>query len=298
MKKTLLLVALLTLTFGSYAQLELLTNGSFETGALSPWTLSAVNGVDGGPTSCTENWRVQTNSTDVCGFVSDIAPTDGTFAAYTSFDSNALNTEWIIEQDVAIPSTLVAATVSFDFAANFDFTLGAPPTIPRELRVDIYDTGGSPIANVFTDGYIDPVGLSVSFSQSIDVLTLLAGLEGQTVRLRITSFIPEVATGPSKGMIDNVSFIVDDGLSVDEFGLGQALSISPNPSNGTFTLDYQGRENLQSAAIYDITGKRLANFDLTTMTGPSVLNASLPTGMYLLQVVSDKSTATKKLIIK
>lgn len=298
MKKALLLLAAMAAVNLSTAQVELLSNGSFEDGTAAPWTIDAVNGVDAGPFTCNENWRIQSDSVDLCCCLTDILPSDGAFAAFTSFDSNIDNTEWILEQVVSIPSTIVAATFSFDFTAEFDFSLGSPITAPRELRIDVYRMDGTPLSNIWTDTFIGSGLLSVNYSESIDVSGLLSGVEGMDARIRVTAIIPEPGTGPGKTMIDNMSFIVDDGLNVDEFDLENDLTISPNPSQGEFTLDYQGREQLQSAIIYDITGKQVASFDLSGSAGPKALSANLPSGMYLLQVVSDSSSATRKLIIR
>ena len=298
MKKTLLFLAAFATVNLSTAQVELISNGSFEDGALGPWTVAAVGSTDGGPTSCTENWRVQSNSFDVCGFVVDIDPTDGSFAYYTSFDGNTENTEWILEQMISIPATIVAADFSFDFAANFDFTLGADITVPRQLRIDLYRMDGTPFSNFWLDDFIDPTGLSVSYSETVDVSGLLSGIEGQDAFIRITASIPEAATGPSKAMLDNVSFIVDDGLSVDEFSLGTTLSVSPNPSNGAFTLTNNGRDLIQGVSLYDITGKRLKVWSFNQGGKTHTLNADLPSGVYLLKIFSESSAATKKLIIQ
>ena len=144
MKKALLLLAAMAAVNLSTAQVELLSNGSFEDGTAAPWTIDAVNGVDAGPFTCNENWRIQSDSVDLCCCLTDILPSDGAFAAFTSFDSNIDNTEWILEQVVSIPSTIVAATFSFDFTAEFDFSLGSPITAPRELRIDVYRMDGTP----------------------------------------------------------------------------------------------------------------------------------------------------------
>lgn len=298
MKKSLLFAAGFFLSCGAFAQVELLTNGSFETGALSPWAISSVNGTDGGPTSCVENWRVQTDSVDLCCCVNEVTPTDGSFAAFTSFDGGVADTEWILEQTVSIPATIVAADFSFDFTAEFDFGLGAPVTIPRELRIDIYTTGGTPFSNFYQEDYIGAATLSVVRSETIDVSGLLSGLEGLDAVIRITATIPEPGAGPGKTMIDNMSFIVDDGLSVEDQTLATAITVSPNPSNGVFTLAYSGNEVLTQATIFDITGKQIAVYNLNNLQGNFEINSNLPTGFYILNVQSENSQTTKKLIVR
>ena len=298
MKKSLLFAAGFLLSCGAFAQVELLTNGSFESGALSPWAISSVNGTDGGPSSCVENWRVQADSIDLCCCVPEVTPSDGSFAAYSSFDGGDPDTEWILEQTVSIPATIVAADFSFDFTAEFDFGLGAPVTIPRELRIDIYRTDGTPFSNFYLEEYIGAATLSVVRSETIDVSGLLAGLEGLDAVIRITATIPEPGAGPGKAMIDNVSFIVDDGLSVEDQTLATAISVSPNPSNGVFTLGYSGNEVLTQATIFDVTGKQVARYDISNLQGNMELNTNLPSGFYILNVQSQNNQTTKKLIVR
>lgn len=299
MLRNILFFTLFALSNYTLSQVELITNGSFESGNLTPWTITAVGTSDDGPLSCTENWRVQKNSSDVCTVVPDVLPADGTYAAFTSFNAFSDDVQWILEQEIAVPSSIVLAQFSFDFAYNADYLPGDPISIPRELRIDTYRADGTPFSNFWLDEFDDTDGTSqfISYSPTVDVSSLLFGLEGQTAFLRITATIPEAYTGPSKAMIDNISFLIDDGLSVDEFSLGTTLSLSPNPSSGSFTLTNKGRDHIQGATLYDITGKQLLDWSFNQREKSHTLNADLPSGVYLLQVFSESSAATKKLII-
>ncbi len=298
-KKILLPLSLLFVTCTLTAQTELLSNGSFESGDLTDWDLSAVNGVDQGAASCTENWRVQADSFDICVLVPDVAPTDGASAAFTSFDTDVPDTEWILEQTVTLPANvLVMASVSFDFAAEFDFGLGNPINFPRELNLDLYTTGGVLIGNIFNDGFLDAGAISVAYSENADVLALLTGLEGTDVVLRITALIPEIQTGPSKAMIDNLSFLVEETLGVTNNNLNSQLNVFPNPSSGKFNLNYSGTEQITSVKIYDITGKLIYSENLLDIKNTMEFNISLSSGMFLLEVKTETQQTTKKLVIK
>lgn len=298
MKKLLLLWACTLCVTSAYSQIELLTNGGFESGDLTAWTVSSVNAVDAGPTTCTENWRVQSDSVDLCCCVPDIGPSEGVFAAFTSFDSSVAATEWILEQQVSIPSTIVSASFSFDFTGEFDFSLGAPITIPRELRVDIYRMDGTPFSNFWLDSFTGTGALSENYSETIDVSGLLSGLEGMDAMIRITALTPEPGTGPGKTMVDNMSFLVDDGLGVADQTLANTLTVSPNPSNGVFNLNYTGNQQLTKATIYNVSGKQLATYDLSSLQINMELNTNLPTGFYILNIQSKTSQTSKKLIIQ
>lgn len=299
MKKSLLLFIFVALSIGTlYSQTELLSNGSFETGDLTDWNLDAVNGVDGGPQSCSENWRVQGDSVDICCCVTDVFPTDGSFAAFTSFDTDIADTQWIVEQTVTIPLDITAAAVSFDFIAEFDFSLGNPINIDRELMVDLYETGGTIIGNVFNDQFSGGGTLSINYSQNVDVLAMLTGLEGTDMVLRFTALIPETGTGPGKTLIDNASFLVTETLGVSDNSLNAQLRIFPNPSSGVFSLSYGGNEPLLEAKIFDINGRLVHTVDLSEMTNEMQIRTPLTGGIYLLEITSTSNRAAKKLIVR
>jgi hypothetical protein len=298
MKNLLLLfICLLSTVWTVNSQAEFLSNGSFETGDLTGWMVSVVNNVDGGPTSCTENWRVQENSTDVCVLVPEITPTDGISAAFTSFDSDMENTEWILEQTVTLPLMISAANISFDFKAEFDLSFG-PPTIGRELTVALFDTGGNLIGNVFNDQFLSNGDLSIDYSQDVDVQDLLGGLEGTDVVLRITAIIPEPITGPSKALIDNVSFLIDATVSVIDNNLSVQSDIFPNPTSGNFTLNYEGIEPLLDLKIFDMNGRLVHLDDLSKMRNEMLISTSLRSGIYILEITSTSNKAIKKLIVR
>lgn len=301
MKQKLLLLFLCMCIVGSLtAQTELLTNGSFETGDLGDWILEEANATTAQASgSCRRNWTIDPDSSNTCCCVEDINPTDGSFGAFTSFDSTEINTQWIIEQAVTLPSTITTANVSFDFGANFDFGLGAPVTIPRELLVQILSADGSEIiTEVFSDEFIGDGLLSINYSQNIDITSSLNGQEDNDVILRFTAIIPESNAGPSKAFIDNVSFIVDDTLGLNDEVTNNEIIVYPNPSNGTFTINYLGASPLEKGYIYDISGKRVSQINFTEFNGSQLIQTNLSTGLYLIKIHSASGIQTSQLIIR
>ena len=94
-------------------------------------------------------------------------------------------------------------------------------------------------------------GIFVEYSQNIDVKSLLSGLQGTDVVLKITAIIPESATGPSKAMIDAVSFMATETLvGVDENNSNMEVSIFPNPIVNTLNLATSFEVN--QVVIYDL----------------------------------------------
>lgn len=304
MKLKLLFLSAALYSFCTTAQTELITNGSFETGdlGLGDWTIDAVNGVDLGSNSCAENWIVANNSSSICCFtcLPNFFPTDGNFGVFTSFDSNIPDTQWILEQIITIPGgNYTTAALSFDFVAEFTFGVAAPITIPRELKVQLLSADGTTVlSDIFSTTFFDTGFLSAALSENIDILDAVVNNTNSQAKLRFTATIPESATGPSKAMLDNISLLIDDTLSLDKKTLAESIQVSPNPNNGNFTITNDGRSNLNFASIYDINGRVLQTITLSNHSRIIPLQTNLSSGIYLMRIEASTGSTTKKLIIK
>lgn len=68
------------------------------------------------------------------------------------------------------------------------------------------------------------------------------------------------------------------------------LGLYPNPNHGTFSLDFEARQNAAyEFVIYDLAGAKQFGQSLTGNT-PHTLQPDLPTGMYLYQLVENGKT--------
>ena len=59
----------------------------------------------------------------MCANVPDVLPTDGDFAAYTSF-SGSKNEDYILEQTITLPPNellITSANISFDFLVTYNY---------------------------------------------------------------------------------------------------------------------------------------------------------------------------------
>lgn len=86
-------------------------------------------------------------------------------------------------------------------------------------------------------------------------------------------------------------------LSVDKTKLQNSISIHPNPSHGEININNLGSSILENIEIYDITGKKVMEFNNVTNQKTISFNA-LKSGMYFLKINSDKGSIIKKIIIK
>ena len=82
-------------------------------------------------------------------------------------------------------------------------------------------------------------------------------------------------------------------LSASEVEISHVY-IGPNPITNLLTIDLANTNtNLESAVLYDITGKIVLQTNKTTL-----VTTHLQSGLYILEVTTDKKILTKKLIKK
>jgi len=277
---------------------EYIQNGGFECGDLGSWRSTGPGGTSG----CSMNFTVLENSSTVCVIVPEVAPSEGQFAAYTSFDGGAGDT-YILEQTISLPADLSSehiALVSFDFRVEYDITFGTP-TAERTLNVDLYDASNNFIMSVDEQSFgINPLTGSIDISVSRDVLDGIINFGGQNVILRFSAFIPDTSTGPAKAMIDNVSFRIENVLSTgEEELLSSNILLFPNPNKGNFVLNYKGQNVLDKIQIFDLTGKIVFEELLSGFSEQKDITLyNAQSGIYLVKVISDKATTTKRIIIE
>ena len=178
--------------------MEVVTNGGFETGSLNGW--SVVNLGDGG---CgTNTWTVNSIGGHGCsGNVGNMtAPTNGTFAAYNTFDGPAGTLQ--ISQQLTLPGSLASATLSF-----FDTVRMHIGSRPRTFSIDLYDaTNTTLLDNLYSQSFQNVNQGWVS--HLVDVTNGLLDNAGQTVTLRISNIVPDSFTGPAGFGIDDISLNV------------------------------------------------------------------------------------------
>ncbi len=92
--------------------------------------------------------------------------------------------------------------------------------------------------------------------------------------------------------------ICDQNVGIHELQSGY-FSIRPNPSNGSFTIETPGLYGTGEITITDISGKRVyeSKWDATTTSKAVELN-SLTNGVYFLELKTDRSVHTERILIR
>ena len=211
--------------------LERLINRSFETGDFTGWfTHSLPN---------EPNLRVRTGGNPGFGFFT-ATPTHGTHLASHSFDS--VSTGVIkVAQDVVLPEG--SATLTFDYRAAWDFSLGNTATQPRTFDVNIEPFGGGATLEsipIFSTGLPPPI-------RNLDTGVLQATLDlshygGRAIRVNLDATIPQPRTGPGHFLIDNVSVDATPGPpSPPPSGIADPTTVVAGKTIGQLTQDWWNR---------------------------------------------------------
>lgn len=88
--------------------------------------------------------------------------------------------------------------------------------------------------------------------------------------------------------------LYEETLSVEEFTLGQNLTLVPNPAHGFFNINTKKNATIKNVVIYDILGKVAL-----TITGATeqINTSTLPKGLYMVKIETTVGSVTKKLIV-
>ncbi|MBB3119504.1 PEP-CTERM sorting domain-containing protein [Pseudoduganella violacea] len=175
--------------------IQLLSNGSFETGNLNGWTTSGL-GSTGTCAGAGRDWNVaKVGSATGCSTVGN--PIDGSYAAYVMNDGTA-TTKYTLAQNFFVPQGLKEATLSWSDSIVASYSGQA-----RSFKVDILQ-GATLLGNVFSYDIASETNMAWD-ARSINVSALLASHQGQNLTLRFSNYIPQTWTGAAGLAIDNVS---------------------------------------------------------------------------------------------
>jgi hypothetical protein len=105
----------------------------------------------------------------------------------------------------------------------------------------------------------------------------------------------------ASGNVGTCSFqlTVESVLGIESNELNNAISMYPNPAQDQVTISNSSNIQLETVVIYDLNGKMVNQIDLSTMQGEQMINISdLASGVYVVQLTSDTSSAVKRLVKK
>jgi hypothetical protein len=88
-------------------------------------------------------------------------------------------------------------------------------------------------------------------------------------------------------------------LGVDEDELNEGIRIYPNPTKGSLFIRNDGLVNLEKVAIYDLSGRLISQQDISNTSRLKTVHLnSVSKGIYFVNIFSDKTFITKKIILE
>lgn len=88
-------------------------------------------------------------------------------------------------------------------------------------------------------------------------------------------------------------------LSIEQYSdTVKSFKVFPNPLTNTNEINIQFSKSISASInIYDLTGKVVLSDELVEKTAKQIDVSSLNNGIYMLQIVAENSTATRKIVV-
>jgi len=175
---------------------NLISNGGFETGNFTGWTVS-------GP------WQINNGTLDPAGPATPKAPIAGSFDAVSTPTGPSTKS---LTQSFVVPSTVSSAILTWsDRIQNFATAFQDPN---HEYRVQVLDNVGNLVQTVYSTNPGDPLIQLGPNSRTADLTALLQSRAGQTMRLR---FEEQDSLFFFNVSVDDISLAVSSGPADQDF---------------------------------------------------------------------------------
>ncbi|AUC81007.1 T9SS type A sorting domain-containing protein [Lacinutrix sp. Bg11-31] len=185
----------------------------------------------------------------------------------------------VVSSETITPTVVTETPISTFAIYTVTFTFTTP--------VVLDNTAGATVANYWI-GFV--MGNTVNGDTGVTAGALVAG-QAYASKSDTTAGVWAVTT--TAPLLDGTYTFTGTCLllGVEEFSLND-VSISPNPSKDFINIKMNNPKSIEKVEVFDITGKRVLNFNNTT----KINITNLGNGVYMLRVQTDKGSVTKKII--
>lgn len=224
--------------------------------------------------------------------------TDAWFVFIASATGNALVQEGVASAVSVTPSTTNATASMISRGIN----LQAGSNVEITYYDRNYVSGSTGVAS-----YTLTVGTAQDVASQTTVLNTVTNLSSTTYTLKTVNFTPSTtgtyyfafnnnspanAAGTHALFIDN--FTVTETLSANEFKISN-VSLSPNPTKNMLYIS-NDNTTFNSIEVSDLNGRIVKATKQNALNTTEVNISDLSAGVYMVKIVSDKGTVTKKVI--
>lgn len=221
-----------------------------------------------------------------------------------SFDfSNTTNVSFAFDYSFARKTGVVADTFKVQYSLDCGGSWKSVPSIPTTA---VMATSGGTVNAPYipwssATSVTDPSYKWKTVTVANAFFSSLVNNQ-RTVKFRFW-FKNDVQGGQSQNLyIDNVN--ISGTVGIHEFENSLGLSIYPNPTNSSSTIEFTSPKNSKvNITVYDVTGRVIEESYLNANAGVNskyLVNSSnsLKAGIYFVTLVIDNNKITKKLIIE
>ncbi|MDO5972234.1 T9SS type A sorting domain-containing protein [Flavivirga aquimarina] len=188
--------------------------------------------------------------------------------------------------------------IVFDDGETWYYGSGFPGAAFDFESVALHELGHAHQLGHVIDTDNDVMHFNIGPSEQLRVLSANNIIAANNVQSRSESSVPGPAgfscfSGKSSMSTYNC------GLSVDEDELESAITIFPNPAKEQFFIKNASFINLEKAAIYDVSGRLISEYDTSNTSRTKVISlAGISNGIYFVNIHSENAMITKKIVIK
>ena len=197
------------------------------------------------------------------------------------------------------PGSLTVGAV--DSNGNYASFSSIGPSSDGRVKPDVMAKGqGSAV--ITTNGNISTSN-GTSFSSPImaGAVTSLWQAFPERTNAEIMQFVRESAhlfNAPTPQMgygIPNFEDAYNAVLNVEESAFAKAYTVSPNPANSVFQVQFPEGSSQARILVYDLLGKRVLSKEISK-TNNSIDVHTLTSGVYIIQIQDSERSTTQKLI--
>lgn len=149
--------------------------------------------------------------------------------------------------------------------------------------------------------YIGGVEVGTGFAISVE-----AGGAGTGANMKwggvnlYSAAAPAPAVGDCEYYVDDMELVMTGGLGIGEGELNPAIAISPNPTSGNFSVNFEDMSmDNATVTLVDVLGKVIYNERMSVVGNGSIpFSMNLRNGVYFVSVSNGSSKLTKKIIVR
>ncbi len=204
-------------------------------------------------------------------------------------------------------SSVASVTPSTVAADNWMFSRGVNLIANNQATITYYISNYQS-STTATGNYQLTVGNASTVGAQTTILATETGVSASAFTLKTYNFTPTTTGVYYFGFRNNTplnaagthalimdSFSVTQVLSITEF-LNSKFSVSPNPANDFIFVTNSDNILVSGISITDLNGRVVKQNSYTNVSNIQVNVSDLASGIYMMNIVSDKGSVTKKII--